>query len=92
MSTMKESLVRHEKQILFEVYKHLQMNDGKRGLDEKEYGQFLAALPQTYRDRFERQGQTFRRLAGDDGVIDMKEFMHLCDTFAEEEAMSGGSQ
>ena len=92
MRTMQESLIRHEKEILNKVYDHLEWKDDKDGLTKEEFDEFLAALPQSYRERFDEYGQKFEQMAGDDGILDYNEFTQLVDKFAEAEAKAGGSQ
>ena len=90
--SIKKELVQHERDILHQVQEAMEFGDDQDGLTEDEYNRFIAALPKTFRQRFENMGQTFKEIAGDDGVLDMDEFTELADKFALLEAEQGGSQ
>jgi hypothetical protein len=92
MNTMSASLIRHEKDILYKVFQHMQLKDNHPGLTEEEFNDFLDALPESYRERFRASGDTFASLAGKDNVLDIQEFRQMVDKFAELEAEAGGSQ
>lgn len=69
------------KALLYTKYYHLEMkNDGEKGLNEKEYDRLINSLTNDQRKRFLRLG-SFDQLAGDDGIIDLKEFGLLIERF-----------
>merc|ERR1712048_1452477 len=92
MRTMQESLIRHEKDILNKVFDHMEFGDNKPGLSKEEFAGFWKQMPNSYALRWEKTGQTFEEIAGDDGVLDYQEFTAMCDQFAEQEAAHGGSE
>eukprot|EP01083_Nonionella_stella_P216855 779026_1 len=91
MKTMQESLIRHEKEILNKVFDHLEFGDDQEGLTKQEFERFWAQMPNSYVQRWKKTGRTFEDIAGDDGVLDYQEFTEMCDRFAEQEAIAGGS-
>eukprot|EP01084_Bolivina_argentea_P057785 105549_1 len=86
-----KELVQHERDIVFRVQESMEIGDDQDGLSEDEFNRFIAALPLSFRQRFENMAESWSDIAGDDGVLDMEEFTALADKFALEEAAAGGS-
>ena len=68
----------------------MEFGDDKEGLTKEEYNKFIAALPENFQRKFEEMHRvkTFRQIAGNDNVIDLKEFTALADRFALQQSNS----
>ena len=84
-------LIQHEREILNKVFDHLEFKDDKEGLTKEEFEKFWHQMPTSYNERWRKTGFTFEDIAGDDGVLDYSEFAEMCDKFAEQEGIAGGS-
>jgi len=78
VSKWKEELLKHERQLLVIVYERHEFKDNEAGLQEDEYKEFLAALPEDYQQRFQVKG-TFKELADSNGVIHYDKFKEFLD-------------
>merc|ERR1712083_1183608 len=90
-SSIQKELVQHERDVLSTTFEAMELRDDQDGLSEKEFNQFVTALPANFQERFStmsENGKSFKEMAGDDGTQDMDEFTELCDEFAKEQAMS----
>mmetsp|Transcript_28950 Transcript_28950/g.47401 ORF Transcript_28950/g.47401 Transcript_28950/m.47401 type:complete len:273 (+) Transcript_28950:46-864(+) len=86
-----QSLIRHEKSILHQVYDSLEWDNQMEGLDEQQFNQFWQKLPKSYNQRWLAMNKTFEDISGNNGVLDYKEFVNMVNGFAQQEALSGGS-
>lgn len=89
--SMQQSLIRHEKSILHSVYDNLEWDNNMKGLDREQFDMFWQKLPSSYYQRWLKFGKTFEEIAGDNGILDYKEFTAMVDAFAKQEALQGGS-
>mmetsp|Transcript_14713 Transcript_14713/g.13201 ORF Transcript_14713/g.13201 Transcript_14713/m.13201 type:complete len:279 (+) Transcript_14713:45-881(+) len=91
MDSMNQSLVRSEKSILHSVYDNLEWDNNMKGLSKQQFDMFWKKLPRSYYKRWLNLGKSFEDLAGDNGILDYKEFTQMVDDFAKKEAAQGGS-
>jgi len=82
----KDQLLTHERDMLSKVFDQFEFKDNSAGLNEQEFNEFLSTLPVRYQGRFRKMGD-FKRLAGDDGILDFDEFKTILDKMAEQEAV-----
>lgn len=92
MDSMQQSLVRSEKSILHSVYDNLEWDNNMKGLSRQQFDMFWKKLPRSYYKRWLNLGKTFEQLAGENGILDYKEFTQMVDEFAKQEAAQGGSK
>lgn len=91
MDSMIQSLIRSEKSILHSVYDNLEWDNDMKGLSREQFDMFWKKLPRSYYKRWLNLGKTFEELAGENGILDYKEFTEMADEFAKQEAAQGGS-
>lgn len=89
--SIQKELVQHERDILSKVQETMEFGDDVEGMNEEEFNRFVAALPRSFQVRFEKMGQSFDDMAGDDRLLDLDEFTRIADQFAQQIAASGGS-
>jgi len=82
----KDQLLSHERDMISKVFDQFEFKDNSSGLNEQEFGEFLSTLPVRYQARFRKMGD-FKKLAGDDGILDFDEFKTVLDKMAEQEAV-----
>ena len=87
LDNLKAELVASEKGVIEAVYDSLHLRDGRKGLDEEEFGLFVARLPEGYKERFKFELGAFRQLAGNDGIFDRRELDIYLNKFAEEQVL-----
>ena len=92
MDSMYQSLIRSEKSILHSVYDNLEWDNNIKGLSHQQFEMFWKKLPRSYYKRWLNLGKTFQELAGENGILDYKEFTQMVDEFAKQEAAMGGSR
>lgn len=83
----RRKIERNEKGIMFNALKVFELDDdGKRGLNPKEFELFLDALPRRYKMRWDRSGRNFHDFDKDgNGVIRGSEFRDFLQNIAESE-------
>lgn len=82
-------LISNEKQMLATVFLHLRKKYGSaRELNEEQVQELWESLPPEYLDRFQSMGKTFTDIAGDDGLMDVKEFMQLMDVLIDQQVQA----
>jgi len=82
----KDQLLSHEREMLSKVFDQFEFKDNSAGLNEQEFNEFLELLPVRYKARFRKMGD-FKKLAGDDGILDFDEFKTILDKMSEQEAV-----
>lgn len=79
IGALRLTVIHNEKTaLLFGFYQQCYRGEQDRGLNRQEYKRFLSGFGVEQRGYFTEKG-TFDKLAGDDGIIDMKEFQALVD-------------
>lgn len=86
MNKWRQNLIVHERTALNKVLDQVEYADGKENMSREEFEQFLASLPQEWRDRFTKHNITFDSVAGRDNQIDYDEFQKVLDTVTEDMA------
>ena len=84
---LEAALIESEKAIIEAIYEGLQFKDGKKGLDQEEFEEFVHKLGGGYREKFRLQLNNFEQWAGDDGIFDRKELFTLLDMVSREQAL-----
>jgi len=79
-----ESLLKNHRSTLTHIFDKLEYKDNEENLSEQEFTEFLNMLPQDYQDAFKKMGKSFQELAGDDNVIDIKEFTLILDEWVDQ--------
>merc|ERR1712228_1067141 len=82
-SKWKEQLVRKERKILHVCFDKFEWHENKDGITQEQFNQFKMTLPMDYQLRLTQTGN-WQQLAGDDGILQLDEFIDLLDRFAEE--------
>merc|ERR1712013_687131 len=78
MDAMTEVISNNERASLLSIYYEVSTRDREEGLSESEYDRFLGRLNLKTKKYFEECG-TFHDIAGDDDIIDLREFEALLD-------------
>jgi len=79
----KQELVKKERKILDVCFDRFEWEDGADGISREQFTQFKLTLPMEYQLRLTRAGD-WKTIAGDDGILQLDEFIDLLDKFAEE--------
>ena len=64
-------------------FDRFEWEDGSDGISRSQYVEFKQTLPIEFQFRLSKAGD-FKDFAGDDGVLQLDEFIKILDTFAEE--------
>ena len=81
----RDELVKKERKILHVCFDRFEWRDGADGISREQFTQFKLTLPMEYQLRLTRTGD-WKTIAGDDGILQLEEFIELLDTFADEVA------
>ena len=79
----KEELVKKERKILHVCFDRFEWEDGADGISREQFTQFKLTLPMEYQLRLTRSGD-WKSIAGDDGILQLDEFIDLLDNFAQD--------
>lgn len=80
----KEQLYSKERKILHVCFDRFEWEDNADGITREQFTQFKLTLPMEYQLRLTRAGD-WKEIAGDDGILQLDEFVELLDKFAMEE-------
>eukprot|EP00484_Ammonia_sp_Unknown_P027909 CAMPEP_0197047668 /NCGR_PEP_ID=MMETSP1384-20130603/23127_1 /TAXON_ID=29189 /ORGANISM="Ammonia sp." /LENGTH=303 /DNA_ID=CAMNT_0042479641 /DNA_START=132 /DNA_END=1043 /DNA_ORIENTATION=+ len=83
----RDELVKKERKILHVCFDRFEWEDGADGISREQFTQFKLTLPMEYQLRLTRSGD-WKEIAGDDGILQLDEFVQLLDNFADEVARS----
>eukprot|EP01084_Bolivina_argentea_P231857 390907_1 len=79
----KEQLISKERKILHVCFDRFEWNAGVDGITREQFTQFKLTLPMEYQLRLTRAGD-WREIAGEDGILQLDEFIEVLDNFAED--------
>jgi len=79
----KEELIKKERKILHVCFDRFEWEDGADGISRHQFTQFKSTLPLEYQLRLTKTGD-WKQIAGDDGILQLDEFIDLLDNFAED--------
>ena len=63
------------------VHESIEFMDDQEGVSKEEFDEFWRLLPSSYVEKWKKLNKTFEDIAGDDGIIDMREFDDFVDDF-----------
>jgi len=81
----REELIKKERKILHVCFDRFEWEDDADGITREQFTQFKLTLPMEYQLRLTRAGD-WQQIAGDDGILQLDEFIELLDNFAEDVA------
>ena len=81
----RDELIKKERKILHVCFDRFEWRDGVDGISRDQFTQFKLTLPMEYQLRLTRAGD-WNQIAGDDGILQLDEFVELLDSFADEVA------
>jgi len=81
----RDELIKKERKILHVCFDRFEWRDGADGISREQFTEFKLTLPMEYQLRLTRTGD-WKTIAGDDGILQLEEFIELLDTFADEVA------
>ena len=79
----KEELIKKERKILHVCFDRFEWENGADGISRAQFTQFKLTLPMEYQLRLTKAGD-WKQIAGEDGILQLDEFIDLLDNFAEE--------
>eukprot|EP01083_Nonionella_stella_P239790 838916_1 len=79
----KEELVKKERKILHVCFDRFDWENNLDGITRKQFTEFKLTLPMEYQLRLTRAGD-WKTIAGDDGILQLDEFVELLDNFAQD--------
>eukprot|EP01084_Bolivina_argentea_P096111 172786_1 len=79
----KDQLFLKERKILHVCFDRFDWEDNLDGITQKQFTEFKLTLPMEYQLRLTRAGD-WKTIAGDDGILQLDEFVELLDNFAQD--------
>eukprot|EP01084_Bolivina_argentea_P100358 180208_1 len=80
----KEELIKKERKILHVCFDRFDWKKGTDGISADQFTAFKQTLPMEYQYRLTRAG-SWGTIAGDDGILQLEEFIEVLDNFAEKQ-------
>ena len=79
----RDELIKKERKILHVCFDRFEWEGDNDGISREQFTQFKLTLPMEYQLRLTRTGD-WKQIAGEDGILQLDEFIDLLDSFADD--------